>query len=328
MRIFLLTVVITCFSFILSIAQPVIKSSVDKNEILIGDQFKLTIEAGFSPDDFKIYFPVIPDSIRHFEVVGSTRLDSLYSNKKLSGIVQTITLTSFDSGKWVLPSFQVTIKPAGGNTPYSFFTDSVPVTVSFSTSDTTSQLRDIKPIREADTMYPVWYWIGAGVILVSLIVFLIWFYRYWKRNKGVSTFPAKHSAFEEAIRELEKLKGSSLTEPGEVKFVHIRLGEILKQYLSHNLRSNQLNKTTGDILILLNEQFSEKNLLAKAASSLRYGDAVKFAKYLPSPAESSECIQSIREIINHLHQQPSIQSERLPDSVIQAETSIRAGIKP
>jgi len=298
MRIFFLTGVMACFSFLLSYAQPVVKTSVDKSEILIGDQFKLTIEASFSPEDYKINWPVIPDSLLHFEVISRSKMDSLYNNNRLSGLVQTLTLTSFDSGKWVLPSFIVNLDPVKDDTTYNFFTDSLPITVSFSTSDTTNQLRDIKPIREAETINPLWYWIGAGVLLVALIIFLIWFYRYWKKNKASIPFQTKTSPYDEAMKELENLKAYNLSVPEEIKIVHTKLGEILKRYLSRRQNNDYLNKTTGDILITLRDQYLDKNMLSKAAASLRCGDAVKFAKYLPPSYESEESLQSVKEVIN------------------------------
>lgn len=305
LRIIFLTGVLVCLSFLQSNAQPTVKTSVDKSEILIGDQFKLTIEAKFSPDDYKINWPVIPDSLQHFEVINRGKMDSVYNDNLLSGMVQTITLTSFDSGKWVFPSFLMNLHPAKEDTTYILFTDSLPITVAFSASDTTHQLRDIKPIREPDTISTIWYWIGSGVLLVALIIFLIWYYRYWKRNKGTVPFKVKTSSYEQAIKELENLNGYNLSEPMEIKIVHTKLAEILKQYLSHSQKNNYLNKTTGDILILLNDQNETKEMLAKAASSLRCGDAVKFAKYLPPVAESEACKLAIKEIINTMHQNTS-----------------------
>ena len=61
MRRFFLIGLITCFTFILSHAQLIIKTSVDKNKILIGEQFKLKIEASSITPDNKITWPVIPD---------------------------------------------------------------------------------------------------------------------------------------------------------------------------------------------------------------------------------------------------------------------------
>jgi len=300
MRMIFLTAIVVVFSFLLSHGQPVLKTSVDKSEILIGDQFKLKVEVGGIEEGDKIKLPIIPDSIQHFEVINRSKIDSIYNNSRLNGVSQTFTFTSFDSGKWVLPSFLVNVDPIKDDTTYNFFTDSVPLTVSFSLSDTTNQLKDIKPIREADTFNPIWYWVGAGVLLLALVIFLIWFYRYWKRNKASVPFTSKVSPYDEAMKELAGLKGYDLTLSEEIRKLHIKLGDILKRYLSRRQNTGYLNKTTSDILILLNDQSLDKELLEKAASSLRCSDAVKFAQYLPPVTESEICLVAIKEVINNL----------------------------
>jgi hypothetical protein len=313
MQRFFLTATMACFTFLLSYAQPSLKTTVDKNEILIGDQFKLKIEIKDIAEGYKITLPVIPDSLSHFEVVNRDKIDSSYQDKKLSGISQTITLTSFDSGKWVLPSFLVNVDPLKDDTTYNFFTDSVPVTVSFSLSDTTRVIRDIKPIREADTVNVIWYWIGAGVLLAALIIFLIWFYKYWRKNKIDVPFKSKVSPYDEAMKELDKLKALNISSPEEIRVAHIKLGEILKRYLTRKQNTSYLNKTTSEILISLSEQAVDKEMLAKVASSLRCSDAVKFAKYLPPTNETAESMVSIKEVISQIHKQTTIDKPQKPN---------------
>ena len=303
MRMIFLTAILAAFSFLLSHGQPVLKTSVDQREILIGDQFRLKVELAGIEEGYKIKLPSIPDSIQHFEIVSRSKIDSIYSNSRLNSVSQTFTFTSFDSGKWVLPSFLVNVDPVKDDTTYNFFTDSVPVTVSFSVSDTTSQLKDIKPIREADTFNPIWYWVGAGVLLLALVISLIWFYRYWKRNKVDVPFKSKVSPYDEAMKELAGLKGYDLTVPEEIRKLHIKLSDILKRYLSRRQNSSYLNKTTSDILILLNDQSLDKEMLGKASASLRCSDAVKFARYLPPVSESEECMSAVKDVINKLHGQ-------------------------
>ena len=294
------TTVLLCLSVNLCDAQPAIQSSVDKREILIGEQFSLTIKAGFSPTDYKLQWPVLPDSMAHFEVL-SRRVDSLYSNQQLSGFIQTITFTSFDSGKWVLPSFLLTIDRVGHDSTFHLFTDSVPVTVSFSASDTTQQLRDIKPIREVETINPIWYWLGGGVVLAAVIALLIW---WWKRKRKIKAqpFQSNLSAYDEAMQELKKLVGYNLAVQEEVKMFHSQLAAIFKQYLSRIYQQPYLSKTTREILLLLKEQQLEEQLRNKVLISLHYGDAVKFAKYFPPVSESEHCIKLVEELVEEIHQ--------------------------
>ena len=301
MRIFFLTAVLSCFCYLLSGAQSLLKTSVDKNEILIGDQFKLTIEASFSPEGYKIVWPLIPDSLQHFEVI-SRKTDSLFSNDKVTGAVQVITITSFDSGKWVLPSFAVNIKPVNADTTIQLLTDTIPITISFSASDTTSQLKDIKTIRDVETVKPIWYWVGAGVLLAGVIIFLTWLYRKWKKKALPVPFKTRQMPYEEAMKELEHLKTYNLSVATDIKIVHTKLGEIVKRYLTRTHKNNYENKTTGDILIMLRDEYLDKEMLAKAAASLRGADAVKFAKYLPAINQSEESIQQVKEVIQTMHQ--------------------------
>ena len=294
----MLTVLFACFSSLLSYAQPAVKTFADKNEILIGEQLKLRVQADFTADAYRIRWLSIPDSLQHFEVVNRSKIDSIYTNNRLSGITQTFTLTSFDSGKWALPSFLVGIDPVNDDTTYNYFTDSVPVTVSFSASDTTNQLRDIKPIRDVETMNELWYWIGGGILLIALIIFLIWLYRRRKKTT-VAPIPVKAnlSAYDEAMMELKKLQQYNFSDAGDIKVVHTRLGEILKRYLSRRENDSYLNNTTSDILLVLTDIGVDKTMLSRSAAALRCGDAVKFAKYIPEAEETTNSIAAVTELI-------------------------------
>ncbi len=292
---FFLTIVFLCLSINLSTAQPAIQSSVNKKEILIGEQFILTIKADFSKNIYNFQWPILSDSIAHFEVINS-RIDSLYTNQNLSSIVHAITFTSFDSGKWALPSFLVKVQPTQHDTTFNFYTDSIPIIVSFSTSDTTKQIRDIKPIKEAETIGSIWYWIGALIVLILLIALFVW----WKKRKikiPHSSSQSSLTAYEEAMYELKNLEGYNLSIREDVKIYHSKIGVIFKKYLSRIYQPTYLNKTTDEILLLLKFENYNHELLAKVSASLRCGDAVKFAKYIPTISESEDCKKSIEDLI-------------------------------
>lgn len=305
LRKFFLTGLMACFSFLLLYAQPSVKATVDRNEILIGEQFKLTVEANFIADARQVRWLSVPDSLQHFEVINRSKIDSLYTNNQLSGIAQTFTFTSFDSGKWVLPSFLIGIEPAKGDTTYNYFTDSVTITVSFSASDTTNQLRDIKPVMDVETFNTMWYWIGGGALLLLLIILLIWLYRR-RKKKVVSPIPVKSnlSAYDEAMQELKNLRKYNFSDAGDIRIIHTKLGEILKRYLSRRENDNYLNKTTSDMLIILKQVGVNNETLGNAAATLRAGDAVKFAKYLPPAHENEASLQSMEAVIKTIQLNP------------------------
>ena len=301
-----LTTVFLCLSINLSYAQPAFQSAINKQEILIGEQFTLTIKADFSKYNYVFHWPIVTDSMAHFEMVNS-RIDSIYNNQNLSGIIHTITFTSFDSGKWVLPSLLVKVETIKQDSSFTFFTDSLPITVSFSTSDTTKQIRDIKPIKEAETTSSIGYWIAGIVVILLLVALFVW----WRKRKNKDPYTNKLSkltAYEEAIQELKNLEGYNLSIREEVKIYHTKIGEIFKQYLSRVYQLAYANKTTDEILLLLKAQNYNHELLSKISASLRCGDAVKFAKYLPAIAESTDAKKSIEDLIEVIHKNAALNS--------------------
>ncbi|HQW84560.1 MAG TPA: hypothetical protein PK987_08875, partial [Ferruginibacter sp.] len=216
---------------------------------------------------------------------------------------QVITFTSFDSGRWVFPSLPVLFTGKAGQAPVTFNTDSFYVNVSYSPSDSTNQLRDIKPIIKVSVTDYFWYYIIGGGILVLLIAFLL--YRYFKKAKKTKPVASvsKLSPINEAMQELDKLSHYDLHNAIEIKQFHITLATIFKNYLGRKSQFNFTNETTGDLLISIKNNNLHQEDIGKLATALRCTDAVKFAKYLPMPDESMDCLQKIKEtfrVIEHL----------------------------
>ena len=98
-----------------------IKSGVDKNKIVIGEQIHLALEADFPLQEPMRFFTI--DSIPHFEILERKKIDTLDDREGIK-LSQSLTLTSFDSGHWVIPSFELPAdKP--------MYTDSIVVDVGF-----------------------------------------------------------------------------------------------------------------------------------------------------------------------------------------------------
>jgi hypothetical protein len=113
-----------------------IEASVDKKKILIGEPFVLRVRAQF-PQDIPGRF-ILMDSIEHFEFVEEPLVDSAGANGSGSytGIYK---LTSFDSGHWVIPSFQLSKQVK---------TDTIGIDVVFSEFNPEQEYHDIKDIIE------------------------------------------------------------------------------------------------------------------------------------------------------------------------------------
>ena len=287
------------YPFLLFSQQPAVQMLLDKRTILIGEQFKYIVKAVF-PYQYKVQWPDFPDSIYHFEVVNIGKIDSL-SERNNNVLQQTITFTSFDSGAWKTPSFLFTFVDPKGSKPVKVYTDSVLIKVGYSPPDSTNQLRDIKPIREVTITNYTWYYIAGGLILLILLGLLLWRYFKNKRKKPKDVFSSNLSPYDEALQSLEKLRHNTLQGRDDIKLYHTQLGLIFKRYISRKQHTDRMNYTTGDLLILCNGPGFPKECLTDIASALRCGDAVKFARYLPSQIESAECLDKIKDAISFIH---------------------------
>src|SRR5689334_17318257 len=102
-----------------------VHATVDKNRILIGERIHLMLEAKFPPNEPMRFFEL--DSIPHFEILERQKVDTTDQSGQID-LRQVLVLTSFDSGAWAVPAFQL---PGA----QIIFTDSLPVEVVFSPFD-------------------------------------------------------------------------------------------------------------------------------------------------------------------------------------------------
>ncbi len=294
-----------CFSFCVQfIFCQTPQTITDKKDILIGEQIKLTIKIHIEPTEIQLNvnslnrWLVMPDSIPHFDIVDTGKPDTTNFKDNSKTIEQTITITSFDSGRWVFPGLPVEFAKATGQPPQTVQTDSFYVNVSYAAADSTNELRDIKPIITISITDYFWYYIIGGGLLLLLLIYLL--YRYFKKRKQSAPAIAlsKLSPFDEAMEELKKLAQLNLQDAGEIRLYHIKLAAIFKNYLGRKQSKNLLNKTTGDLLINMKEMNLPAEAVSNLATALRCTDAVKFAKYLPLSNESDDSLQKIKETIN------------------------------
>jgi hypothetical protein len=296
-----ITLLLFLFSPVVFAQTPSIRTIIDKTDILIGEQIQYKVTATIPAGIFKVHWFTVPDSVAHFEVVERSKIDSSSDNNNTI-LEQTITLTSFDSGKWNTPAFAVNVEPVNNGKAINLFTDSIAVNVGYAPADTTNQLRDIKTIMEVKVEDYFWYYVGGGIVLLIGVIILLWRYFKNRKKKPAPVFTGKQSPYDEAMQSLKKLKGLNLQNAEEAKQYHIKLAEIFKWYISRKQQVSIMNKTTGDVLVHLASNNLSKDIITGAATALRCGDAVKFAKFLPTTIESEECFTKIKETINFIQQ--------------------------
>jgi hypothetical protein len=181
-------------------------------------------------------------------------------------------------------------------------TDSIQINVLHSPLDSIQPFHDIKTIIEVKAGWPWWVWaliIAAVILLIALIILIIKRLRKKKEEKDI--FASKLSPYEEALKSLSVLDEEHLLNNHEEKEFHLRLSQIFKRYLSRKMNTNKMHLTTDELLIEIAPMEVQKQSVVSLANSLRMGNAVKFARFIPSTTESENCKNVIRETITEIN---------------------------
>lgn len=264
----------------------------DKNKVLLGQPFTLTIEARI-PTTGNLQFPVI-DSIPHFEFVGDRKLDSTKEATFLR-IRAQYQLISFDSGHWVIPSFALSRR---------IISDTIPMDVVYSEFDPKQsyhELRDIIPVEEAELEKKMqwWYYAIAGGVLLAFILYLV-----VRKKPAKPVSPAiVLNAYERAKKQLAQLQGNRPV----AKAYYSELTEIFRQYVSDRKGIRSLQNTTDDLVVQLRGLYNDKSAFDSLAQALRLADFVKFAKYVPNADDDRMAFETISRAIDDI--------EKVPDAV-------------
>jgi hypothetical protein len=281
------------FASLVSFSQTVtVKATIDRNKILIGEPIRLRLEASVPTGTEVSWFPL--DSISHFELVEKGKIDTAAT---IDGKTyqQTIVVTSFDSGRWVLPSLPL----QSGNK--SYLTDSLPVSVAYSNFDPQQDYHDIKDILDVPNPNTGYInWVLIGLVLVSVIA-IVYFLRkkaaVAPQQQPVAKKISKLDPLQEALQSLEELSKQGVDAAGGAKAFHTRLNDIFRWYLYRRAGMPTMEKTSGELMVQLRQLNMDNGTFTQLAQGLRMGDAVKFAKYQPAAAENQETVDVFRQSV-------------------------------
>lgn len=305
-----LVIIIFLFGSVLfaqnNLAQPPsIKTTVDKTNILIGEQFHYKVSTSMPDNAYRLSWFNITDTLAHFKIVQQNKIDSSYPNGKIN-FSQDIILTSFDSGRQVIPSLMINMGTLQGDSSFNLVTDSIPIQVSYAPMDSVATFHDIKSIIEVKKEWAWWWWAILGVALILLFFWIKFLIKFFKKKNAPDLFKSKLSPYDEAMQSLNDLDKEQLLQKNEpdnyrVKAYHTRLTDIFKRYISRKTKTYKMHLTSDEMLMELNEYNLGKKQLFGFANCIRMGNAVKFAKYIPGQHESEKCLQQTREMITEVN---------------------------
>ena len=263
--------------------------SLNRNNILIGEQINLAIKIPVSDPAAVANFNV-PDSIPHFEIISSSNPERLGGTTAF--IQKAIVFTSFDSGAYSFPSIKIDLNESGKLS--QLYSPAIVITVGYSKEDSPG-LHDLKPLRMVKADSNLWIYILAGILTIIILYFLIRSLIKNNRRSKVSNNSVDY--FGDAIKELDELEKSNL----ESKQFHSKLGLIFRKYYSNKSGENLLVQTTGEVLVQLKVNKISDEIIEDVASSLRFGDAVKYAKYRSLKEDDLKILNVLRKVVEKMN---------------------------
>lgn len=263
-------------------AQTTFTATSDRGRILIGEQFHLQLKLTQGTGQFPPW--QLPDTIPHFEVMETSKLDTLKTGTSYA-LQQTLTLTSWDSGKWQIPPIAL---------PQGIATKPIDVTVAFSSPFDPKQpyhdIKDILPVEKPART--TWYWfVILGLILLLLILLI------FPSKKGhVHTVVPDTGYYKRILQQLQALDKDS-AKRNEPKRFYTEMVSLFREYLVKRTGIQSHSQTTDDLTLQLDKIRMDKEALHSLIQTLKDSDFVKFAKYVPSSLEMQQAVKNMQQSI-------------------------------
>ncbi|WP_018616262.1 hypothetical protein [Segetibacter koreensis] len=264
-----------------------VKASVNRDRIFIGEQIilKLSVENGKGGTSWFSF----PDSVNHIQVVKRSKIDTVVKGN-FTNYYQTISITSFDSGRWDFPPLSL---PRINQSTSPISIEVLPVDV--------SKMQDYNDIKDIEEVKPGNNWLITAVIAAITLMSIAAVYWLLIRKKKVAktetVLQGKLSPIEWAMAELNKLNGQNPQSPIEVKKYYSDLTNISRTFFNMQLQQRSLQQTTDEWMINLQPLQVDKEIKTAFFQILRLSDTVKFAKYLPPSNENQTSVLAIKQML-------------------------------
>ena len=271
-----------------------VSAIVSRDKIRIGEQFELKLKVeptSNAPLAIDNWF-AIPDTFQHFQVALRQPIDTINISSTKT-YTQVISITSFDTGKFTLPAFNVVI---GGK---EFSTREIAISVSPVDVHMRKDYNDIKDIiePEPEQEYTIWIAMGIVVVLVIALFFIIrWLIGRRKLNANA---PSQPLTIEEALQKLDALV--PVYQDKEYQLFFIQLIAICKGYSDNQLHITTYSKTTAEYISVIKQRITDETLLQQYIQLLHWADSVKFAKSIPTTEECQQSLADARALLTNLH---------------------------
>jgi hypothetical protein len=289
-----------------ALAQVNVNAKLNTQEILIGDQVRLTVQISL-PTDLKFKAVKIKEALQAVPKIELVQKGTLLTVAQSPHQIleQQYLLSSYEAGTYQIPAITVDyeeggfIKSASAIAGLQLKVNSIPVNPE---RDTLRSIKNInrEEVRFSDFLMPIL----IVLILLGLVIFTILYLSRRRRKQQSETYtppPPPPPAHETALAKLAELEQSGLLEKSEVNEFQTQLTYILREYLEGQYGINALESTTDDILESLRNIQIPEEWRMPLRQMLQTADLVKFAKAQPPLSFHLEALSSVKTFVEQTH---------------------------
>ena len=280
-------------------AQVSVEASVDRIEMLVGQQAHVTLKAVVK-ENSKVEFPKFKPSeyvTPGVEVLSGQSMDDKALDNGCVEKAMVYTLTSFDDTLYYLPP--LTVKVDGK--PYQ--SKSLALKVLTIEVDTThvEQFFGPKDVQDNPFLWSDWslsFWLS--VLLLILLALVYYLYIRMRDNKPIIThirIVKKLLPHQKAMKEIEQIKADKMVSSENPKAYYTKLTDTLRKYIEERYGFSAMEMTSSEIIEKLTATQDQK-ALDELRQLFTTADLVKFAKYSTLINENDKNLVSAIEFIN------------------------------
>lgn len=270
-------------------------SSVDKSRITIGDLIHYTVTVTYQKD-VTVKSPGPGANLGGFEIREYSVSDP---QEKKGWITQkyVYTISTFFTGEFEIAPLTIQYRLPTDTVFQNLSTSPIRIVVESVKPSMAGDIRDIKPPVDIPKNWWLFFLrIGIGLLFCGAVIGGIFLYRHWKGRRGIllaREAPLK-PPHEIALEALDQLKNS---DKKDIQSFFVELSEIIRRYIGGRYFVVAMEMTTTEVLEKLNQMGLPEDIYSLFETFFHKCDLVKFAKYVPSPDEIVEALETAYAIV-------------------------------
>ncbi len=290
-----------------------VSAALNKNDILIGDQIRMELDISYpSGMSFEVADLSGIENTEGIELLKVYPVDTVPSSEG-NLLHQTLILTSFDSGQYLIP--QIPVSFLSGDQRQTVNTNTLLLIVNpYPVSQDTVQLQPIKGIIAEEKTIEDYLFVLIGIGIVALLGFLgYFFYKRSQNQEELAPLVIKRPPYEVAMEKIESLRASKLWQQNKIKAYQSELTFILREYLEDRFKIKALESTSDEIIEDL-KKLDEvgEDWRDELNKILQTADLVKFAKAIPPVEVHAAGLDKLETFVVQTKPQPKPVEEDEP----------------